>query len=36
MNRRKGRRRKMLTTAEKLAVVHAALVEQLPWKEITK
>ena len=33
--RKKGSRRPMLTTKEKLDIVHAAIVQQLPWKEIS-
>ena len=36
MHRKKGCRRPTLTTGEKLTIIHAAIVLQLPWKEITK
>ena len=36
MHRRKGRRRPMLTTGEKLSIIYAAIVDQLPWKAVAK
>ena len=36
MHRKKGSRRQVLTTTEKLAIIHSAVVEQLPWKIISK
>ena len=34
--RKRGSRRPVLTVSEKLAIIHQAVVEQLPWKEIAK
>ena len=35
-SRRKGRKRPVLTTSEKIDIVHQAIVEKLPFKEIAK
>ena len=36
MNRKKGSRRPVLTVGEKLTILHQAIVQKLPWKEIAK